>query len=216
MVPVAGVDGCRDGWVVVTAEDAFVCPHFAAVLAALDPDAIVAVDVPIGLLDEYVPGGREADRGARRELAARRSSVFSPPSRRALGARTVAEARTRGCPMTIQTLNILAKIRDVDGVMTPSLQARVHEVHPELCFHAMNGGGPIAGKRSRAGRDARRALLRQVGIEVPSRVPGAAKHDVLDAGAARWGARRIADGTARRVPDPPPRDRRGLRMEICW
>lgn len=212
----AGVDGCRSGWVVVTAGDAFVCSDFAAVLDALDPDAIVGVDMPIGLSDEYVPGGREADRLARRALGARASSVFSPPPRQALAVCTLAEARALGCPMTIQALNIVAKVREVDGVMTPSLQARVHEVHPELCFQAMNGGGRIASKRSRAGRDARRELLRQVGIGVPSRVPGAAEHDVLDAGAARWGARRIADGTARRVPDSPPLDRRGLRMEICW
>lgn len=216
MVPVAGVDGCRGGWVVVTADDAFVCPDFATVLDALDSETVIAVDIPIGLQDEYVPGGREADRTARRALTARASSVFSPPPRRALAVRTLAEARALGCPMTVQALNIVAKIREVDGVMTPALQARVHEVHPELCFQTINGGNPIASKRSRAGRVARRELLRRVSIEVPARVPHATENDVLDACAARWGARRIADGTARQVPDPPPLDRRGLRMEICW
>jgi predicted RNase H-like nuclease len=216
MVPVAGVDGCTGGWVVVTEDDAFVRPDFAAVLAALPLDAVVAVDMPIGLLTEYAPGGRDADRAARRALTARRSSVFSAPARPALDARTLAEARAHGCPMTIQSLNILAKVRDVDGVMTPALQARVHEVHPELCFQTMNGDNPMATKKLRAGRVQRRQLLRQADIGVPDRVPGTAEDDVLDAGAALWSARRIAKGTARRVPDPPPVDARGLRMEICW
>jgi len=59
-------------------------------------------------------------------------------------------------------------------------------------------------------------LLQTARIDVPSRLPGAAEDDLLDAGAACWGARRVATGTAVRVPQPAPVDRRGLRMEICW
>lgn len=216
MAPVAGVDGCRGGWVVTTETDAFVCPDFAAVLAALPDDAVIAVDMPIGLHAEYVPGGREADRAARRALPGKASSVFSAPPRRAFGSRTLSEAQDRGCRMTIQAFNILTKVEDVDRSMTPALQARVREVHPELCFHAMNGAVVGAGKKRRAGRDARSALLRQAGIHVPSRLEGAAPDDLLDAGAALWGARRIAAGTAARVPEPVPLDSHGLRMEIWW
>ncbi|MGQ0805321.1 MAG: DUF429 domain-containing protein [Actinomycetota bacterium] len=215
-MPVAGVDGCRGGWVVVTDGDAFVCPDFASVLDALPDDAVVAVDMPIGLLQEYVPGGRKADRAARRALPAKASSVFSAPPRRAFGARSLQDAQARGCRMTIQAFNILPKVQDVDRSMTPVLQARVHEVHPELCFHTMNGGRPAGAKKSREGRDLRRALLERARIEVPDRVPGAAEDDLLDAAAALWGARRLAAGTACRVPDAAPRDERGLRMEICW
>jgi predicted RNase H-like nuclease len=217
MASVAGVDGCRGGWAVVTDGDAFVCPDFAAVLDAVADDTIVAVDMPIGLLDEYVAGGREADRAARRQLPAKASSVFSAPPRRALGAKTLREAQARGCRMTLESFNIVRKVRDVDRVMTPALQTRVREVHPELCFHTMNGDRPVgASKRLRAGRDARRALLRRAGIEVPQRLPGAGPDDLLDAGAALWAARRIVAGTARHVPDAPSRDGRGLCMEIWW
>jgi predicted RNase H-like nuclease len=119
--------------------------------------------------------------------------------------------------MTIQAFNILPKVEEVDRSITPALQARVREVHPELCFHAMNAGRALgAGKKSRAGRDHRHALLRRAGIEVPRRLVGAAPDDLLDAGAALWGARRIAAGTAGRVPVAAPLDSRGLRMEICW
>jgi predicted RNase H-like nuclease len=107
----AGVDGCRTGWVVVTERSAAVAPTFAAVLAALPDDAIVAVDMPIGLADRYEPGGRECDRQARRLLGrGRGSSVFPAPPRPALGARTLAEARERGWPATLQALHLLPKI----------------------------------------------------------------------------------------------------------
>ena len=55
------------------------------------PD-IVAVDVPIGLLDAYEIGGRECDRKARRDLEQRGSSVFVPPIRAVLNARCYEEA----------------------------------------------------------------------------------------------------------------------------
>jgi predicted RNase H-like nuclease len=58
MVPVAGVDGCRAGWVVVHGHRAVVRATFADVMAALPDDTVVAVDMPIGLVDEHQPGGR--------------------------------------------------------------------------------------------------------------------------------------------------------------
>src|SRR6266700_814257 len=84
MLPVAGVDGCRAGWLVVHGGRAAVCTDFAEVLTALPDDAVVAVDMPIGLVDEHEPGGRAVDRAARARLGAKRSSVFSPPPRCAL------------------------------------------------------------------------------------------------------------------------------------
>src|SRR5215831_17686008 len=142
MGPVAGVDGCRAGWVVVHDHRAAVHARFGEVLAALPDDTVVAVDMPIRLVDEHRPGGRDADRAARTELGAKRSSVFSAPPRCVLGARTLSEARRRGGRLTLQTLNLLPRIElnllprieEVDRVMTPALQARVFEVHPELSF----------------------------------------------------------------------------------
>jgi predicted RNase H-like nuclease len=217
MPPVAGVDGCRAGWIVVQEGHAEVHRTFAAVLAALPDDTVVAVDIPIGLVDEHVPGGREVDRAARVVLGPKRSSVFSAPPRRALGARTLPDARRRGARLTLQTLNLLPRIEDVDRVMTPELQARIFEVHPELSFAAMTGGPAVlTPKRSAAGSKERRALLERAGVCVPERPAGAAVDDLLDACALTWSARRIADGTAAHVPDPPSRDARGLRMELHW
>src|SRR5439155_4147082 len=84
---VAGVDGCRAGWVVVLSEGArsevTVARDFAGVLGLTRGACVVGVDMPIGLLDAAAPGGRECDRHARRLLGRGRAcSVFSPPARR--------------------------------------------------------------------------------------------------------------------------------------
>ena len=217
MVLVAGVDGCRAGWVVVHEARATVHRDFAAVLGALPDHAVIAVDMPIGLADRHEQGGRDIDRAARTHLGQKRNSVFSAPPRCVLGARTLAEARRRGGRLTLQTLNMLPRIEDVDRVMTVPLQSRVFEVHPELSFAAMNDGQPVlAPKRSPAGSKHRRRLLARAGVAVPEKPPGAAPDDLLDACALAWSARRVADGTASRIPDAPTRDGRGLRMELRW
>jgi predicted RNase H-like nuclease len=219
MVPVAGVDGCRGGWVVVTDGDAFVCPDFAAVLAELPDDAVIGVDTPIGLDDEYFTGGRDCDRRARAMLGRPRgSSVFPAPVRPALGARSIKEASNRGWPTNRQGLGILQKIEDVDRSITPALQARIREVHPEVSYYALNGDRPVVSPTGRAaGRAERRQLLRSADLDVPPRPrQGESEKDLLDACAALWSARRIAEHHEQRVPREPPTDSCGLRMEIVW
>ena len=61
-----------------------VVPRFAEVIAAPEAPAIIAVDIPIGLPEQAGRGGRTADDAVRSLLGARRSSVFSVPSRRAV------------------------------------------------------------------------------------------------------------------------------------
>jgi predicted RNase H-like nuclease len=56
-VHIAGVDGCRAGWVValldvVTGRTAFrVVPKFSDVLTLCEKPVVIGVDMPIGLLD---------------------------------------------------------------------------------------------------------------------------------------------------------------------
>ena len=116
----AGVDGCRAGWVVVVArldaQDAQahqvrLCARFADVLSLEPAPAVVAVDMPIGLLDTSQPGGRDCDRLARRLLGRRASSVFTPPPRPLLDATHYAHVRGQG--LSIQAFNILPKMREV-------------------------------------------------------------------------------------------------------
>jgi len=214
----AGVDGCRAGWVVVVDDRAWVEPTFASVMTSLPPTAVVAVDIPIGLLDVPQPGGRECDRLARARVGrARASSVFSAPTRPALVVTSLPEAQTHGFRMTLQTLNILPKIAEVDGVVDPALQDRVHEAFPELAFAALAGAPLAHSKRRAAGRAERHTLLVAHRISIPERPKGAAIDDLLDACVLAWSAGRIAEGTAERVPEGSVHvDARGLRMEIQW
>src|SRR4051812_40737033 len=80
---VAGVDGCKAGWVVALTPDGGDGPTSLHVVAsfgdvlALRPVAI-AVDMPIGL---PAAGQRACDVAIREQLGVRRSSVFPSPTR---------------------------------------------------------------------------------------------------------------------------------------
>ncbi len=231
MTPVVGVDGCAGGWIAVrwAAEPSHhLCRSFADVLA-LDAE-VIAVDMPIGFPET---SGRAVEREVRPKLGARQSSVFSVPARAAVMCADYREA----CGVNLlhsnppkkiskQIFHIFPKMREIDQLISPELQTRVFEVHPELAFWAMNGERSLAlpkKVKSRAhgpGLDLRRELLTNSGFPLqalppsPYRLGDVGADDLLDACAASWSARRIRDGTAMRFPPDPPRDTRGLRMEI--
>ncbi len=228
---VAGVDGCPGGWLVIRCEagerlrllDIHVVPTFAELLTCTRSCAAVAVDIPIGL------SGREpraADIEARRALGwPRMSSVFPAPARAALRATSYRQAcelsyRACGKKLSQQTWNILRKVREADAAMTPALQRRVVEAHPEVSLWALNRGRAMAQpKKTSAGREERLAALSSAfehdlaAIAPPG---GAARDDLLDACAVAWTARRLENGEAKRLPARRELDARGLRMEIVY
>ena len=234
---VAGIDGCRAGWMVVTWDGstatpkAGILPDFAAVL---DLEAsVIAVDMPIGLPERAGAGGRLACVEARARLGARQSSVFSVPSRAAVmcddyrdACRVNLEHSDPPRKVAKQCFNLFPKMREIDHLLTPDMQNRVFEVHPELAFWAMNGERPLAlpkKVKSRPDTDGmalRRRLLSQAGFPIDMlqretwRASQAGEDDVLDACAVAWSARRLRNGRHIRLPSNPPRDGRGLRMEI--
>jgi predicted RNase H-like nuclease len=235
----AGVDGCRAGWVVAFARAqggevrVRVLPRFADVLAAPENASIVAVDIPIGLPARVGHGGRAAENAVRPLLGARQSSVFSVPSRAALAAEDYREA----CRIALETsqpprkvskqLFLLApKIREVDACLRAETAAtgRVFEVHPELAFWRLNGERAlmlpkkVKGRCHEPGLLVRRQLLVEAGFPVAavnaSPPKGAGADDLIDALACAAIARRILRGVARPFPDPPARDAFGLPMAI--
>jgi len=244
---VAGVDGCRGGWVVVSIEHKSgkfrkhyvrLCPTFADILA-LDPKpAVIAIDMPIGLLDTPQAGGRDCDRQARKLLGRRASSIFSPPTRPMLKATRYEQVRRQG--LSIQSFNILPKIREVDQLMIPELQQRIYEAHPELAFMALAGRPMKYNKKTREGREERQKVLesifhrrnkkspftspfekggkREAQGDFYQRLPHtqAASDDILDAHVLAWTALRIRSGKANRLPTHPSADAKGLRMEIWY
>ncbi|MER8750545.1 DUF429 domain-containing protein [Mesorhizobium sp. M1050] len=207
-----GVDGCKAGWIVVrrelgstprnpgsilrnpgSAPSVAVFASFAALLASLPDDAVIAVDMPIGLPEFSSKGGRGPEALVRPLLGARQSSVFSIPSRAALYADTsdfttieawhaahiraseVAKATSdppRG--VSIQAFGIFAKIREIDALLIarPDLRGRVFESHPEVAFCRLNGDQAmrlpkkIKGSINPDGMAERKALLCRHGYEM--------------------------------------------------
>lgn len=218
---VLGVDGCPGGWVgaLVRRLPGRVPPaqrssHGAgagagagrlvvtwhagsmAQLLAL-PAAVVAVDIPVGLPEG--PRRRACDVQASCRLGAQRSSVFPAPPRAVLAARTHAEAsqlsRDAGSVgVSLQTYNILDKVREVDGLREP----RLVEVHPEVSFRELTGT-VLPRKTLVAGRQARLSALRgwlpEAALPVP--LPGRGRpDDCVDALACAWSGWRWLAGTA--------------------
>ncbi len=224
---IAGVDGCRAGWVVATLDrtsgglSVEVATHFAALLALRPAWAAIAVDIPIGLPER---GPRACDLAARKLLGPRATSrVFPAPLRDVLFEDTYAGACRRsralhGKALSRQAFAILPKIREVDAALRARPRAPVFEVHPELSFRALaRSDRALASKKSREGRAQRERLVRQAfrAVDLGERPPrGAARDDVLDAFAALWTARRLATGRARPAVSPTPWDSSGLPMTM--
>jgi predicted RNase H-like nuclease len=228
---VVGVDGCRAGWVIAGSDGALaVVPRFTDVLHAARGARVIGVDMPIGLLDRAVPGGRDCDRLARRLLGPRACCVFTPPVRGALHAvsyRRALRANRASSParlgISIECFHLFAKLREVDDVLTaePALVRRVIEVHPELAFRAMAGtAGGLPPKRSAPGQMLRLALLARhfPGVRAAVTPPprGARADDVMDAFAVCWSAARIQRRRAVRLHGRPGRDSCGLPMAIWY
>ncbi len=227
-----GVDACRRGWVAVSlttvpgapggppAVTVGVGASLAALLAPdLDPAGamIVAIDMPLGLLET---GWREADRAARSLLGPRRSSVFAIPPRAVWAEASYPAANLRcreltGQGFSAQAWGLRAKLLEANQYRETCWHL-LYEVHPELAFAALAGAPLAASKHTGPGREQRRRLLAEAGIEISAGTPAALIGDVLDAAAVAWSARRIAAGRAVTVPAVPQYDRQGLEIAIRY
>ncbi|MDR3466776.1 MAG: DUF429 domain-containing protein [Xanthobacteraceae bacterium] len=224
MTVAIGLDGCRPGWVAVElgphGPGFSVVPGIAEVMRR--PFDRLAIDMPIGLPDH---GDRACDLAARTLLRPHASRVFTGARRGLWDHASQAEAnlalRARGeAGVSAQLWNLGAKIREVDAVLTPALQARVIETHPELTFLRLNGNRPLPRKADAEGLALRAALLRRAGfaelddwLTRRRRGTGAKADDVLDACAAALAARDAIDVLP---AGEAPRDGRGLRMQIWY
>lgn len=238
---IVGADGCKAGWIAVAspADDfsratAEIFASFAELVAAFEPASLIAVDMPIGLPDRAIGGGRAPDWAARDFLGPRRASVFPVPSRKSVYAfaqgyaQACAVARATSDPPkapSIQAFWIFPRIQQIDLLLRrdSTLRGRVFEVHPEVSFALLNGG-PLAEPKKAKGRiqakgmESRKALLAKRGFAsdfLEAKPPrGAAVDDFYDACACAWSGTRILAGEARVFPDPPGVDAQGLPVAI--
>lgn len=224
---VAGVDGCKSGWVWFKLYESGM-PHSGVVnLPAIlekRPEGLGAlpIDIPIGLLD----GSHACDNAARRLLGFPRTcSVFSAPCRASLAASNYPAACTANHMLTNRRLSrqswgIAPKIKEVDDAISPSIQEWAFEVHPEVCFWQLaEGRAMMHKKKSQAGRTERIEVLARyiprIGEHLASRSPGVASDDLLDAAVAALSAQPWLEGKAERVCEPL-HNARGLRVEIVY
>jgi predicted RNase H-like nuclease len=228
---IAGVDGCRGGWLCVASVDggrplaARVAKAFDTLLEWLPAETVVAVDMPIGLANR---GARRCDLEARRYLGpGRGSSVFPAPVRGVLGATSYEDACGRrmsvdGCRMSRQAFGLLRRVRELDALLSadPLLQRHVRECHPEVSFRRWAGRSLPYGKKSTRGHAERAALIdaewpgERARLRAGLPRGGFQLDDLHDAFAALWTARRIRDGAASTFPSSPERDACRLAMEI--
>jgi len=221
---VAGVTPCGPGWLVASGklvgtvfspEEPSYCTDFIDVVDAKPTRAVVALNAPVGYLDESIAGGRQCDREARALLGARGASIQSAPVRVSADR----ELELRGEHIDAITMALLPRYREVAAEMTPFRQRTIYEVHSDLCFYQMNGECPLVStKHSEQGRAERRELLTRClpGAEriLDAEVPGATASHLMDAAAFLWTARRVFLHAAIRIPANPEWDETGLRMEI--
>jgi predicted RNase H-like nuclease len=190
-VRLAGVDGCRAGWVLATRDGAEVVASLDAVADRYDR---VGVDMPIVLVDTW---GRSCDGEARRLLGRRASTIFSTPPRPLLthteySTANAASKQLFGRGLTRQAFNLLPKMREV-GALAARRPGLLLEIHPECSFRTM-AGHDLRPKRTDAGFVERRGLIESRFGPVVTRVSGAARDDVLDAYAVLWSVERHERG----------------------
>ena len=209
---------------------------FGKLLECYADAKLILVDIPIGLPE--CPGGRNADREARKKLRPRGSTVFPTPTRQTAlqaavsredyRAAVAVELESAKKGISKQAFAIAPKIAEVDKLMwTRGKDAKpcVREVHPELCFWGLKGGKPLEfGKKKPGGEGERLSILE--GIEPQAKdifdkacnkflKKDVARDDILDALAAAVVARRGQD-KLQSVPKVPQKDPKGLPMEMVY
>ena len=229
---IIGVDSCPAGWYVAWSLSSGaiagrVYSRFSEIFLEAPPASVIAVDIPIGLVET---GNRRCDELARKALAPKRSSsVFPAPLRAVLDAASHAEAsairrKMDGKGMSIQSFGITRKVQEVDLALGAfPLHQSVYEVHPELCFTHLNGGQSLSfSKKKAAGRAERLRLLAGPFGVVPGQLMeervrrDVGADDVLDALVALWSAMRISRGEHASLPALPDHDAQGRRMAIFF
>ena len=159
-----GVDGCPYGWFSVGLDncegyEVQVFKTFGELLDHYGDARLVLVDIPIGL--PQGGEGRDCDREARKLLGRPRgSSVFPTPTRPTViqaaaapedyGGAAAIERRFAGKGISKQAFAIAPKIAEVDKLMQDrgvSATPPVREVHPEVCFWALNNRQPMRSRK---------------------------------------------------------------------
>lgn len=230
-----GVDGCKAGWFAVSLSQEVkwkiqVSQDISSLWSQCRDARLILIDIPIGLRNSSF-SERQCDRVARKLLGhPRSSSVFPVPCRDAVYSDATRASdvneRLTGRRLSKQAIGIIQKIREMDKLLAVDNNARsvMKEIHPELCFWALNGRAPMKyHKKDERGLLERRQVLRGVCSFVDDLVSYAleenrgkvAEDDVIDALVAAVTASRSICGLSF-IPDPPEIDSMGLPMQMAY
>ena len=242
-----GVDGCRYGWFSIAlsekGHDLRVCRTFGQLLEYYRDATLLLVDMPIGLPKSKA--GRLCDYEAKNKIGNLKSAVFPTPTRKTI---EQVGKLPEGClPAThlqhrfkqssiegisLQTFAISHKIAEIDEIMRDrdgNKQPEIREVHPEVCFWALNQGNPLnSSKKTQNGQKERLAILGkhitapradEIFHDAEGRFPrtDVARDDILDALASAVTACK-SEGTPHTLPKNPPADSKypHLMMEMVY
>ena len=210
-ITAVGIDGYPGGWVAARLSHdgiTWATAPVGDVARLLSREAVVGVDMPIGLVDA---GLRDCDALAREHLPGAASRVFTTPPRPVLAlgldaANAEVQAlsvQLTGQGVSRQALGLASRILALDAALAADPSLCVVEVHPELSFATL-AGRVLDRKKSAAGVGQRMAALSAWREDIATAL-GSAPADVpideaLDALAALWSAVRWRDGSARTLP----------------
>lgn len=231
---IAGIDGCKGGWLVAKSQNwpcrqvpfLEVCESIIAALQFTEGCDRVVIDIPIGIPSEgHI---RLCDLEAKELLGPQGSSVFLTPPRGTLRARTPEEFQElhklyRKSGAGLPVWGFLAKLKEVDKAMTPDLQDRIIEFHPELAWRRASGK-TLDSKRTEKGLNQRKRILSKEVPELDGMLRwkqklgrAAAVDDILDALMGLSVAQDILDHRASKLPEgSADTDKRGVRTEIWY
>ena len=229
-----GIDGCKKGWfyIGINENDQYefgIVSAFKEILQIVDQPTQVLVDIPIGLRGKD-SRKRLCDIEARKVLGKRSSSVFPPPSRLALDANDYAEAsdinfESTGKRLIRQSYAISSKIKEVDDfIISTGLQGKFREMHPEVCFWALNNYQSMKFKKKRfVGFEERKYILKKYFSNTDKLIQEArskylnkdvATDDILDSLIGAVCAK--FHNNLKQLPQHPETDAKGLKMEIVY
>ena len=231
---VVGADCCSGGWFAVSIIDGVewktsIFLDIKTLWKNYKDTSLILIDIPIGLREKGTKE-RLCDIEARKLLCRKRAmSVFPVPCRGALCAQNYREAckinkRVTGRKLTLQTWNIIPRIREVDVLISKEISARskIREIHPEVCFWAFKGEPMKYSKKTESGFNERKELLNSIYLHTNDiikhslytyRRKQVKKDDILDALVAAVTATGGSD-TLASIPQKPEINKEGITMEM--
>jgi 8-oxo-dGTP diphosphatase len=231
---IGGIDGCRGGWFLIKWDGqeythAF-HPSLIGLLEATPGLERVFIDMPLGLGSATT--SRTIEQKLRKELPGRASTVFNVPVREALwqpddAAAKKANLRVEGKSLSLQTLNILPKIRELDDLLRNGhYKTEFVESHPELCFKYFNCGEVVHSRKSKSiGIRERMKILQVTDKGVKPLLPPEFKSyrqgdvrqdDILDAICLCLANRLSFNSETSYITQDPSRDDHGIPIRIGY